>query len=218
LPCYIPFIPHLLLSLCLAFITPGVSQVKPTPTIISKIGDFSIKVTSPLPGQAIQGNVIIQGETNIEGFVRAELSFAYQNDPTDTWFFIRKSDTPAKGELFNWDTTSITDGNYQLRLIVFLDDGRQSTLIIPNLRVRNYSPIETNTPAPPRINQAADLQSTPCITPRIKRPTPTASVANPLALSQNDIYHFFSQGAIAACIIVITITLVNAIKNSKNKH
>lgn len=206
------------LALFLALFSPQIFQVKPTPTIIPKVGDISIKISSPLPGQAIQGNVSIQGETNIEGFSRGELSFAYQNDPTDTWFFIQSTKASAKGELFRWDTNGISDGNYKLRLIVTLNDGRQSTVIIPGLRVRNYTPIETETPAAVQNDQGIKPQDTPTPTPRIKRSTPTPLPANPLALSQNDIYKFFSQGAIAACIIVLAVTLVNAVKNSKNKR
>lgn len=206
------------LVLCLAFFSPNIFQAKPTPTIIPKVGDISIKVNSPLPGQAIQGNVSIQGETNVEGFSRGELSFAYQNDTTDTWFFIQSTDAPAKGELFRWDTTAITDGNYSLRLVVTLNDGRQSTVIIPGLRVRNYSPIETETPAPAQNNPALNPQGTPSPSPRIKHSTPTPLPANSLSISQHDIYKFFSQGAIVALIFVIAITLVNAVKNSKNKR
>ncbi|MBN1538091.1 MAG: hypothetical protein JW908_15245 [Anaerolineales bacterium] len=201
----------------MAFFSPEVFQVKPTPTIIPKVGDISIKISAPLPGQAIQGNVSVQGETNIEGFSHGELSFAYLNNPTDTWFLISSLDAPAKGELSRWDTTAITDGNYQLRLVVTLDNGRQSTVIIPGLRVRNYSPIETNTPMP-ESGLPLNPQDTSSTTPKIKRPTPTALPANPLALSQSDIQNYFSQGAVAALIVVMSIALVGWIKKSKRNR
>jgi hypothetical protein len=206
------------LGICLAFFPADIFQTKPTPTIIPKVGDISIKVSSPLSGQALQGNVSVQGETNVEGFSHGELSFAYQNNPTDTWFFIQSTEAPAKGELFRWDTTAITDGNYQLRLVVTLKDGRQSTVIIPNLRVRNYSPIETDTPPPAQSEAEIIAQGTPSPIARVKRSTPTPLPANPLSLSQQDIYKFFTQGAIAAMIIVIVITLVNAMKNSQKNR
>ncbi len=204
-----------LLGIWSAFFPAHIFQTKPTPTIIPKVGDISIKVNAPLPGQALQGYVSVQGETNVEGFSRSELTFAYQDNPTNTWFLIQSMDAPGKGELFRWDTTAITDGNYQLRLVVILKDGRQSTVIIPNLRVRNYSPIETSTPAAAQGIVDDTPQGTPSPTARIRRSTPTPMPANPLSISQHDIYKFFAQGALAALFIVIAVTFVNAAKKSK---
>lgn len=195
------------------------SQVKPTPTLIPKIGDISIKISAPYPGQALQGSVSIQGETNVAGFSRGELSFSYTNDPTDTWFLIQELETPARGELYRWDTTTISDGDYNLRLLVTLNDGRQSTVIISGLRVRNYTPIETETPAARQnLTQSAGYQTTPSPLAKVARSTSTALPANPLSLSQKGFYDIFSQGAMAGLVIVIVITLIGAVKNSKKNR
>lgn len=208
-----------LLTFCLGIFSPGIFQAKPTPTLFSKVGDISINISSPLPGQALQGSVSIQGETNVQGFTHGELSFAYTNDTTDTWFLIQSMDAPGRGELFRWDTTAITDGNYKLRLVVTLKDGRQSTVIISGLRVRNYSPIETDTPAPDQNNsQPINPQGTPSPPSKVMHATPTLLPANPLSISQQDLNKIFAQGAIAAFIIIITITLVGAVKNSKKNR
>ncbi|MDZ4158471.1 MAG: hypothetical protein U1B80_01660, partial [Anaerolineaceae bacterium] len=45
-----------------------------------------------------------------------------------------------------WDTTTITDGDYRLRVLVRLTDGRQLTTEVPSLRVRNYTPKGYYTP------------------------------------------------------------------------
>ena len=82
--------------------------------------------------------------TTLEGFQSAELDFGYLNDPTQTWFLITLSSEPLSGgKITEWDTTTITDGNYTLRLVVTQQDGNQVVATSEGIRVRNYSMIET---------------------------------------------------------------------------
>lgn len=129
-----------------------------------------VYITAPLPGQALQGSVPVSGRTRLPGFRGAELSFSYQDDPRQTWFLIKAIDEPSdEGLLADWDTTTLTDGVYELRLIVYRDDGRQPVeILVPGLRVRNYTSIETDTPAPTATPQPGD-------TP-IPTPTPTTTL------------------------------------------
>lgn len=109
-----------------------------------------VGVRSPQPGQALQGSVPVVALLPGEGFQAAELSFSYDGDERDTRFLIAEIEEPAEsGELALWDTTTLTDGVYSLRLAVQMTSGEQATVVVPGLRVRNYTPIETNTPAPP---------------------------------------------------------------------
>ncbi|MBE0697102.1 MAG: hypothetical protein IH586_09275, partial [Anaerolineaceae bacterium] len=63
-------------------------------------------------------------------------------------FMIDRSATAVKnGLIASWDTSTITDGEYQLRVKVILADGHVTQTVVSNLRVRNYSPVETSTPA-----------------------------------------------------------------------
>ncbi len=130
-----------------------------------------VRITSPLPGEALQGVVSISGATDLPGFRSAEVAFAYQADPTGTWFVIQQSSAPVKeGALAAWDTTTITDGTYQLRVQVFLQDGQVQETTLAGLRVRNYTPIETSTPprapaANPAQGEAAAPTAKPTETP-----------------------------------------------------
>lgn len=109
--------------------------------------DLQVQITSPQPGEALQGVVEIIGTSGLEGFRAAEISFAYQNDPTATWFLIQQTSQPVvDGLLARWDTSTITDGQYRLRLQVFFQDGQVMEHVIGGLRVRNYTPVETSTP------------------------------------------------------------------------
>jgi hypothetical protein len=125
-------------------------------------------ITLPAGGEALQGVVAVQGRTAVEGFAFAEVAFAYQSDPTNTWFLIQQSGAPVEGGLLaNWDTSTITDGDYRLRLQVFQKDGQVQEVLVNGLRVRNYSPVETSTPAP-----AGERTITPQATP-VAPPSPT---------------------------------------------
>ena len=157
---------------------------------------FLPSVAAPSAGQALQGVVAVAGTTAVDGFVSAELSFAYAGDPTGTWFLITVTGTPVfESTLAAWDTTTITDGNYVLRLRVFLSDGSSKDILVEGLRVRNYSPVETATPAP-TVEQASPVPSaTPTATPQ---PTPTALPGNPAAIDPADLRLSIAAGGLAA--------------------
>jgi hypothetical protein len=157
-------------------------------------------IQSPLPGQALQGNVPIIGKIAVEGFRSAELSFAYADRSRGTWFLIQEAvQSAADGELARWDTTTLTDGVYHLRLVVTFESGDQAEATVPDLRVRNYTPIETNTPAPtsepvpetatpeaPTTSLAVTASPTPALTGAAASHTETTPVplpANPAQLS-----------------------------------
>lgn len=99
------------------------------------------ELTSPQPGQVVSGLVTLSGTADHPAFNRYEVSFAYVEDTTDTWFSIGEPvDTRViDGRLALWDTSTITDGDYSLRLGVWLQDGRSLEAVVPGVRVRNYS-------------------------------------------------------------------------------
>ncbi len=121
-------------------------------------------IVSPGPGEALQGMVEITGTTDVPGFRRVEIAFAYQSDKTGTWFLLQQSGDRVKdGTLARWDTTMITDGTYRLRMRVFLQDGQVLESALDGLRVRNYTVVETSTP---EVRPAGKATVTPTATPR----------------------------------------------------
>ena len=110
----------------------------------------TVVIRFPTSGSALQGVVTIEGRAEHPDFAYYELSFAYADLSSPTWFLIsERSNTPvSSGPLGLWDTTGIIDGNYHLRLEVFLSDGTTLTALVENLRIRNTTPVETDTPAP----------------------------------------------------------------------
>lgn len=158
-------------------------------------------ILSPTQGQALQGSVPIVGNTSLEGFKSAELTFSYSNDPTNTWFLIGQTEeTTSAGKIADWDTTTLTDGNYTLRLTITKQDGSQSVVIVPGLRIRNYSPIETATPTPPLPSATSAPGDTPAPTatplpsPTLIPLTSTPLPPNPVQLLPRDLGMSLSQG------------------------
>jgi hypothetical protein len=106
-------------------------------------------ISSPSEGQIVQGMVVVSGSVTVLGFSSYELSFAYNDDPTQTWFLLTTSSLPVfESELGTWDTTTLTDGDYTLRLRIFLLDGTVQETTVTGLRVRNYTAVPTSTFTP----------------------------------------------------------------------
>lgn len=162
-------------------------------------------VTAPLSGQAVQGAVPVTGTTDVEGFCSAEIAFAYQDDPTDTWFLIAQTEAPVLGDtLAIWDTTIITDATYKLRLRIFLSDGRVLDTFVTNLRVRNYTPVETSTPDPA-------ARPTPGLLPfplPTDPPQPTPLPPNPEAVTPQEVYRAAFQGALTIVVAFVALGLL----------
>jgi hypothetical protein len=177
-----------------------------------------VAIIFPAPDDALQGNVPISANTSVEGFLHAELTFAYADDAAKTWFLIFETDQPTPdGELTQWDTTTLTDGQYTLRLTVTLEDSSQLTATVQNLRVRNYTPIETNTPAATETPVPGDTPiPTPTPTPTITPipPTSTALPPNPAELTSQDITLSLGKGALGAIAMLVVIGLYAAIRNA----
>ena len=187
----------LALSVSASLAAPTQPTASPTPKPV-------LAILSPLPGQALQGLVPINAITAQDGFQAAELEFAYTHDLTHTWFLINESDKPVTGGLLaQWDTTTLTDEIYDLRLTVLLNDGRRDSMTVTGLRVRNYTPIETDTPTPvaptstpvPGDTPVPTITPTPTVTPI--PPTFTPFPQNPAQLSTHDIATSLGKGALA---------------------
>lgn len=161
-----------------------------------------VAITSPVPDELLRGQVTITGKVDVPSFVSAQLDFAYASNPTNTWFTIQAFSQPtAESTLAVWDTTSITDGDYVLRLRVNFEDGTVQEVTVP-IKIGNDvlptpTPEPTATPEPETalIPTAFLLAASPTPTD-LPRPTPTALPTNPVSLGENQIYASLGRGAI----------------------
>ena len=161
-----------------------------------------IAITSPAPDEILRGQVTITGKVDVPSFLSAQLDFAYASNPTNTWFSIQTFSQPlADSTLAAWDTTSITDGDYVLRLRVNFEDGTSQEVNVPVKIGNEMLPTPT---AEPTVTPEADsvLIPTPFLlaaspTPtEVPRPTPTALPSNPVSLRQTQIYASLGRGAL----------------------
>jgi hypothetical protein len=158
-------------------------------------------IISPQQGEVLQGMVTIRGSSTVTGFQSSEVDFAYTVDTTSTWFLISKSGQPVDSNILaTWDTTTITDGNYNLRLRIFLNDGTHLDVISSNLRVRNYTPVETPTPAPTAIKPTLTSTDPLTLTPF---PSPTPLPVNPAVITPADISTSLAYGGLGAVVLII---------------
>lgn len=170
-----------------------------------------VAITSPRAGDVLRGGISIIGSTDVPGFASARLEFKYASDSAGTWFFLQDLSQPARETpLYLWDTASITDGDYILRLRVTLVDGSFQEATVP-IVINNDAPISTPTVAPtptPEVSVGIDIP-TPFLlaaspTPTdVPRPTPTPLPANPAVLTQADINASLGRGALVFAALFI---------------
>lgn len=152
-----------------------------------------IALTAPEDGQAVQGVVAVVGEAKGGGMQFVELSFAYSSDKTGTWFPLATIN-PEKGDEFQveWDTTTITDGEYDLRLTVTYTHDTL-TKLVSGVRVRNYTPIETKTPSPTETPHPTQEDSS-LVETTVFPSTPTPLPPNPADVGKGDVFNALGVG------------------------
>ncbi|MFN8462575.1 MAG: hypothetical protein U0X93_12510 [Anaerolineales bacterium] len=121
-----------------------------------------VAITSPASGEVLRGEITIIGSTDIPNFFSAQLDFKYASDNADSWFPLATLSQPAlDSPLYLWNTASITDGDYILRLRVTLADGTFQDVTAP-ITIQNDAPILTQRLlSPPRPNPPSDSKSQP---------------------------------------------------------
>jgi hypothetical protein len=167
-------------------------------------------VDSPQAGEALRGIVTITGSTEAEGFSSYEVAFAYEGDASN-WFVLNQSQEVVKsGPLAQWDTSTIADGLYRVRLTIVFKDGGRKDYLVSGLRVRNYSVIETSTPAPTQVSKPEKplvtpqemVTAIPTVVSTVVQKTATALPVNPASLSYSQYGQSFMLG------FEITVALV----------
>ena len=169
-------------------------------------------ITSPAEGQVLQGQAPINGLTDLPGFASAELAFAYDPDPTGTWFTIQTGSLPVSGGLIaTWDTATLTDGDYTLRLRVVLADGSFRDSLV-RVKVRNYTAAPSPSPAVTpsataalQIPTAIVLAASPTVSAPAAPPaaTPTSMPPNPAGITSAEVFAGFWRGALIVGLLVL---------------
>lgn len=128
-------------------ILPATSRPLPTNTFVP----VNIVILSPVPGNVVAGAVQVFGSATHPSFLQYQLEFGPESNPNNLWYPATAAVTSpvVNGILGIWNTPSIPDSNYQLRLRVFLRDGTILTTVVNNIHVQNRQ----NTPIPSPTTQ-----------------------------------------------------------------
>lgn len=147
-------------------------------------------ITSPRMNAVLRGRVEIKGSASIPNFSYYKVEYGHGADP-DSWALVDGQTHPT--EVINdvltiWDTSTVPDGTYSLRLRVVYQDGNYEEAFSRQIVVANAEPTETptptitptSTPTPIATPTVAIVQPTipPTPTP-VPTPTPLPSRPGP---------------------------------------
>ena len=181
------------------------------------------EISSPSEGDVVRGIVPILGSSDGEGMRSWEITFSYIEDSTETWFLIDESDLSVTDEMLSeWDTTTISDGNYNLRITIFLERERKTNFIVNNLRVRNYTQVETDTPNPtitisPILETPEYLDDGDSFIVPTQRLTLTPLPINPIEISKQDLSSNLIRGVAGTFAVFMIIGLYISIRKMLDK-
>jgi len=197
--------------LVLSFAFPGMaSDVAQAPTISPEV-----VISKPRAGEALQGVMIVEGRIRGDSLSSARLMFRYASETSSTWFYILEVDFEDEGSSqqefrLEWDTTTVSDGNYDLRVIAVYRGGQEVGATVSNLRIRNYSPIETTTPRP--LGTTSPTQATLETPERTPVPTPTPFPPNAVTLQRGEIINALEKGLAAAGGLFLALGVYHVVK------
>lgn len=129
----------------------------------SQVARAQSGITYPPETEVLRGSVQIKGTAAHPDFWKYELAAAPQG--TQNWFNITLNESPVdNGVLGIWDTRTVSDGPYTIRLRVVRRDGNYDEFFVQKVTVANAAPVATPTP---------ETTPTPTVTPTPKPPTAT---------------------------------------------
>lgn len=177
----------------------------------------AVSISSPETDGTLRGPVVVLGTMDVPNFASAELAFTYiiaeggsASQVADTWFLIQSFAQPkTDSTLATWDTTPITDGHYNLRLRVVLQDGAFQDATVADLKIRNDSPEPTETTADFEQPISEPIVSTQiAFAPTPTFPQPTSLPSNPVSLTVQLVYSTLGRGALIALAGFIIFSLL----------
>lgn len=168
-----------------------------------------VNIASPASGAVLTGLVELTGSSAADSFFVAEISFAYASDLSN-WFFIASSDQPVTaGLLTTWDTNTVTDGDYVLRLRVTTQNFAVLEIFVTGLQIRNQTPAATAIVAPtttPEIFSTAISAPTRTALPTAHiLPSPTPLAPNSAIVTQPEIMTSLKRGLLIALVSFLAI-------------
>ncbi|MEA5079139.1 MAG: hypothetical protein VB013_11275 [Anaerolineaceae bacterium] len=136
---------------------------------MAEVTSTGVEIQTPQAADVLKGSVEVKGSVSESGFISASLYYAYADTTVETWFLIQTISQPVTdGVLAIWDTSSISDGNYKLKLSVLRKSGEIQEVVVDHLQVRNYTPAQVVAPTQTEVVEVlqtvTDIPEKPVIT------------------------------------------------------
>jgi hypothetical protein len=131
-----------------------------------------VQFTSPTNGQQLTGAVQFSGIATGPNFARYQVELAPASSPDNFQVIAGPTSAQANGTLGTWDSTTVPNGAYRLRLAAFSTDGgyRYHTI---DIGINNIIPTQPPPTLPPIVIPTADPFATPIPIGNQLVPTPT---------------------------------------------
>ena len=173
-------------------------------------------ITSPEKGAVVEGVVEIRGSVPEDGFSSAELQYAYSQSAVETWFLIKRLDHVVQDDvLASWDTTTITDGLYRIKLVVQNQDGKENEVIVDDVQVSNYSRVQGQ----PEGDLPEQTGNTPsAVEVLVATPAPTELISNPASILRQEVRRTVVSGIIFACATLGLLVLYTSIQSRRRRR
>jgi hypothetical protein len=140
----------------------------------------TLLIVSPAAEETVSGSVPVMGTAAAPGMLRFRVEFAYDPDPTGTWFLIAEGTEPVQdGLLAVWDTERVSEGDYALRVAAFFPDGSLLEAVTRGIRVRRQDSTASPPPEETVVPFAPDAQPYGPVAAAF--PAPTAAVESDLS-------------------------------------
>lgn len=148
---------------------PAIPSLLPTATFGAPSATpypYDVRITYPVDGSQIAGYVTIVGSASHPRFMQYALEWGPHPNPSNLWYpFLsppQRTNIVLNGGLGAWNTTLVSDGTYQIRLHVWLNDGTDITYPVTAIRVSNTMPTAQPTVTPTlRPNQFPTINPIP---------------------------------------------------------
>jgi penicillin-binding protein 1C len=143
-------------------------------------GNATVNITSPADGSTVNGVISIIGTVTLDTFDHYQFEQGVSFDPGGwEWVSGPYEAQVTNGELAQWDTRSVSDGEHTLRLSAFGKGGGKTEYRL-HVIVQNNGPTPTATDTPPPTGTPGPtLTDTPLplptLPPSTDTPTPTAT-------------------------------------------
>lgn len=160
------------------------------------------QIVAPSQGDVVRGVVQVTGSAASEGFVSFELAYAFENSTAPNWFEISSASQPVSSDVLgSWDTTTITDGDYSLKLTVQLKDGSRQEALVQHVLVRNY----TSSDGPSGSVLDSQATSGTGSGPSAGTSTQPSIEENPAALPQEELLHTMTVGLASGIGVIVLV-------------